>query len=213
MKYKHIIWDYNGTLLNDAWLCVDCMNILLKKYNIAEITYEKYKEIFDFPVKDYYQRAGFNFDSLDFNDVGEEFIELYQKYSSKLKLQENVVEILQHFEAQNISQSILSAREHNKLVEELDFFEIKHFFQNILGLDNHLAGGKIENGKILINKINIPPHKIVIIGDTTHDFEVAQALGIDCILIASGHHSFSKLKSVNKIVLNQLSDLKEFIVF
>jgi len=210
MKYKYIIWDYNGTLLDDAQLCVDCMNELLRKYNISEITYQKYKQIFDFPVKDYYQRAGFDFNKFDFNIVGVEFIDLYQKYNNQLKLQKNVIDVLENFKNQNIKQSILSAREHNKLIEELDFFGINHYFEKVLGLDNHLAAGKLDNGKILIEKINIEKSEIVLIGDTTHDFDVANELGIECILIASGHHSFEKLKSKNEIVLENLSDLLRF---
>lgn len=46
---KHIIWDWNGTLFDDVDICVDNINWLLKKYNLPEITKEKYREIFTFP--------------------------------------------------------------------------------------------------------------------------------------------------------------------
>ena len=52
-NYQHIIWDWNGTLLNDVKLCADIMNNLLKTRSLPTITLEKYREIFTFPVKDY----------------------------------------------------------------------------------------------------------------------------------------------------------------
>lgn len=209
MTYKHIIWDYNGTLLDDVQLCVDCMNILLKKYDIQELTLEKYKEIFDFPVKTYYECCGFDFSKFDFNVVGVEFIDYYHFHENELKLKPKSAEVIKFFHQQNVKQSVLSAREQNKLNEELKRFNIYQYFDYVSGLDNHLAAGKTENGHKLIEKINLPKSEIVLIGDTTHDYEVASELEIDCILIADGHQNKSKLaKSTNRI-LNKLDDLFE----
>ena len=36
MKYTHILWDWNGTLLDDVMISIDCVNVLLKKMNKAE---------------------------------------------------------------------------------------------------------------------------------------------------------------------------------
>ena len=46
-QYKHIIWDWNGTLLNDAWLFVDIMNNVLENHNMETITVKKYRNILD----------------------------------------------------------------------------------------------------------------------------------------------------------------------
>ena len=56
-KYKYIIWDWNGTLLNDVWLCIEIMNEMLENRNLPSITYDKYREIFDFPVQRYYEKG------------------------------------------------------------------------------------------------------------------------------------------------------------
>ena len=55
MKYKHIIWDWNGTLLDDRWLCVDGINNGLLKRGLTPITEETYMNVFTFPVKNYYE--------------------------------------------------------------------------------------------------------------------------------------------------------------
>ena len=52
-QIKHIVWDWNGTLVNDAWLFVELMNEELKQRNLSLIDIEKYKEHFTFPVKQY----------------------------------------------------------------------------------------------------------------------------------------------------------------
>ena len=61
MKFKHMIWDWNGTLVDDTLLFVDIMNGVLQNRNLDGINIQDYREVFDFPVKDYYTKLGFNF--------------------------------------------------------------------------------------------------------------------------------------------------------
>ena len=61
MKYKHILWDWNGTLLDDMWLCVESLNRILKKRERPPLDEKTYKETFSFPVKKYYETLGFDF--------------------------------------------------------------------------------------------------------------------------------------------------------
>ena len=70
MKYKHIIWDWNGTLLNDTWLCVEGINKSLEKRSLQTITEEIYRKVFSFPVEDYYKRLGFDFKKEPFEVPG-----------------------------------------------------------------------------------------------------------------------------------------------
>ena len=62
MKYKHIIWDWNGTLIDDRRFCIDIMNEVLKKRQMETMTEEWFLDNFCFPVKDYYLKLGFNFE-------------------------------------------------------------------------------------------------------------------------------------------------------
>ena len=44
MRYKHIIWDWNGTLLNDRWLCVEGINQALIKRGLNPISEDQYSK-------------------------------------------------------------------------------------------------------------------------------------------------------------------------
>ena len=85
MKYKHIIWDWNGTLLDDTWLCVEGINDSLKKRSLQTITKEIYRKVFSFPVEDYYKRLGFDFKKEPFEVAGDEFVAYYAKSFHKVK--------------------------------------------------------------------------------------------------------------------------------
>ena len=201
---NHIIWDWNGTLLDDAWLCTDIMNDLLTKYNLPTITLEKYREIFDFPVKDYYEKTGFDFSKLSFEKMGTEFIEIYNKRKKECKLQPDTVLVLQHFYDNGVPQSILSARQQKDLIDDINYYGLKKYFTHISGLKNHYADGKIKNAEKLLEKIGEKHSDVLIIGDTTHDFEIAKKFRLKRIMLSHGHHSKGRFKKYNVVVYDNL---------
>ena len=209
---RHIIWDWNGTLFDDVDLCVENINWLLKKYNYLPITKERYKEIFTFPVIEYYRRAGFNLEQLDFTKIGKEWMDRYEQKKYQAKLADGAEEIVKIFFDKGIKQSILSAYSEDTLIEIIDRFGLKNFFTNIVGLDNIYAESKINLGKRLIQKIDTNKDEILLIGDTVHDFEVAQELGCKCILLSSGHQSRKELEKCGVEVVDELKDLMRLFV-
>jgi len=206
-KYKTIIWDWNGTLLDDAWLAIEVMNGMLLKRKMKALELEHYREIFDFPVKDYYQLLGFDFSEESFELVGNEFIALYDERHFECKMRSNALESIKHFNKANLNQYVLSARNHKQLQEEMEFFDILGHFKTFSGLSHNYANGKVELGKQLIENENILIDKTVLIGDTSHDFDVATELGIDCILLDGGHHSKNRLNKCGVRVINDLDEL------
>ena len=105
-KYKHIIWDWNGTLLDDGWLFVDVMNSILKRRNMDTITLKKYREIFGFPVKNYYIKLGFDLDAEPFEKSGLEFIREYGKRRYEAQLYPEVIALLNELSNIGITHSI-----------------------------------------------------------------------------------------------------------
>ena len=206
-KYKHVIWDWNGTLLDDAWLCVDVMNRMLKERNMQPLSLEHYQAIFDFPVIDYYRRVGFDFEKESFVSLGTRFITEYEERRHECQLHEDAHKTLQWFHANNIEQSILSAYRHEPLIELLSYFNIDHFFAHAVGLTDHYAHGKRHIGLEFIKNSKHHPHETLFIGDTTHDYDVAKAMKIDCCLIPRGNHSEEKLKQCGVPVLANLDEL------
>ncbi len=204
---RSIIWDWNGTLLNDIDFCVSTINILLKKRDLPLLNLESYKEVFSFPVKDYYQVIGFDFGKEDFSIPAREFIDLFDNGVSNCLLHNSAIDVLNHFKSLGMKQFVLSAMKQNMLEQTLKQQNIFHFFEGVAGLNDHYGTSKIERGKQLITEFNIEKSSARIIGDTIHDFEVAQSLGIQCILIADGHQSEERLKTTNAKLLGSLKDL------
>jgi phosphoglycolate phosphatase len=209
MDKQIIIWDWNGTLLNDVQMCVNCMNVLLERRNLTRLSFDAYRSVFDFPVRDYYEKIGFDFSREDFEVPAKEFMDLYHRFLPETSLFPCAVKVLAYFKRKGYVQLILSAMEHNSLMKTLEEKGILDYFDAVSGIDNIYAGSKQEMARAFLDRLGLNSHDMVLVGDTLHDREVAQALGIDYLLVAAGHQSKSRLLEKTNKVVNILSEVAE----
>jgi len=171
------------------------------------ITLDIYRDIFDFPVRDYYLKLGYDFEKEPFEIVGMEFMILYNNRQRECFLHPDAQRVLSEIKRLGYLQSILSAREQNELRQETIELDVSGFFEKVYGLDDHYAHGKTDVGIKLLEDLKVPKDKVIFIGDTRHDAEVADELGIDCILIPKGHHSLQRLMYCNKFIVQSINEL------
>lgn len=209
---KHIIWDWNGTLLNDASLSVNIINSVLKKRNLKRIDVSYYQEIFQFPIAEYYKKLGFDFEKDAFESLANEYITEFEKRSKDCTLHSGATSALQTLKAKNINQFILSAHEHDSLLDNLKAHQVNHFFEAVYGLEHYKADSKLGRGKVLIHDHQLSLDDTLLIGDTDHDYEVAKALGVQCVLIADGHQSLSRLSAIHNRVYPSINSLMASLI-
>ena len=134
----------------------------------------------------------------------------YFAYSKDSTVYPNIPEVMDALRDKGVQQWILSATEVNMLRGQLESLGILSRFDGILGLDNIHAKSKKEIG-VAWKKTN-PDIRALMIGDTDHDAEVAEAMGIDCVLVASGHQSRAKLETCNCIaVVDRVKDVLKLL--
>ena len=125
MKSSHVIWDWNGTLVDDAWLCVEIVNELLAHRGLAPTTPCKYSEVFGFPLRTYYQLVGFDLEREDFAVMGDEFNILYSQRRRECRLREGTREVLAALGRNGIGQSLLSAYDQVSLEEMVAHYGLR----------------------------------------------------------------------------------------
>lgn len=206
-KYKHIIWDWNGTIINDVELSVELINDLLGAHGLKTVTLDSYRRVFTIPVKNYYIQLGFDFSKESFEIVGKQWMTEYERRKFECGLYDGVKNVLQKINQLGIGQSILSAYSQHTLDEMVEYFGLTKYFTHIIGLDNIYAAGKLHLGKDLMKQLGNGKGETLLIGDTEHDYEVACEIGADCILIANGHQSREKLEKFGTVVLPNLNPL------
>ncbi len=187
------------------------MNILLKERTLPLISEDKYRDIFTFPVRNYYEQLGFDFTKEEFDGPALKFIEYYHEFLPSVDLFHDVEMVLEEIKKNGLHQYILSAMEQESLLASVQNLKIDKYFNKIIGIDDHFARSKVDRGLHLIENNNFDRAKTLMIGDTLHDMEVAKVLGVDCLLVARGHQSKSRLKINGNNIINDLNDLFGFL--
>lgn len=194
-----VFWDFNGTILDDLDLCFDILNQMLENHNKPKVSKERYLEIFTFPIKSYYIKAGFDFNEVSFEDLADEFIVLYQKASLELNLHEGFIEAVSNFKKQGIKNVVLSASQIDNLLAQLKHYQIEHLFDDILGIDDVYAKSKVDVAKKYIHDNKYQNLDKLMIGDTLHDAQVAESIGSKVILYTKGHQAKTRLTAYQTI--------------
>jgi phosphoglycolate phosphatase len=202
-----IIWDWNGTLLDDAEICREAINKMLKVRSLPELSLIQYRDVFTFPVIDYYKEVGFDFTLEQWEPVAMEFINLYLNALPGCGLTPFAADTLETFKLKGYRQAIISAMQHNALLKSVSELGIHEYFDFIGGIGDHYGGGKIDNARNYYTSAGLNPAQITLIGDTIHDSEVAAELQCKCILVATGHQSFKRLLTTGLPVINNLSEI------
>ena len=210
MKYDYLVLDFNGTIIDDVDLCLNILNHLLEERNYKKVSLEEYKHIFTFPIKNYYINAGFDLERYSFTSISNEFISLYQKASLNCKLYEGINELIDKCNNNRIKVVLLSASQIDNLKEQTDHFGLSEKFEAILGTSNIEAASKVESGKNYFK--DKQDKKILFVGDTTHDAEVASAIGADALLITHGHQARDILLKANPLkVIDSFKEVEDIL--
>ena len=212
MKYEHVIWDWNGTLLDDVQFSVDVFNSMTSHYGVNPVSLEYYRKNFRFPVAEFYEQAGFDFSVQDFNEVSGFFIERYNSRRFQCKIFDGAPRAMRLLKKNGLTQSVLSAYRRDYLCESLKNYGLDKYLNLISGLDNILAASKEELGKAHLKMIGVPASKTILVGDTAHDFNVSKAMGVSCALMTRGHYSPERFKGLNAPTFGSFDELSDFIL-
>lgn len=209
--YKTIIWDWNGTLLDDLELSLGATNSMLQDRKLPILSVERYKEIFKFPVVDYYKEAGFDFENEPFEIPARQYMDLYHAGEHTTQLFPDVVETLTYLKDNSYRQIVLSAMEDGNLKKMIRNAGISDFFDGIFGIKDDFAREKVTLGKQVIKDLNLNSSECLMIGDTLHDAEVAEQCDFGCILYSGGHVSKQRLKTKGHRIIERLSDIQQIL--
>ena len=201
---KRLIWDWNGTLLDDVAAAVGALNRMLVKRGARPITIEHYRRRFGFPVRPFYAELGVDLAKWDWDEICEDFHNFVLEEPQAVRPDARAA--LELAASLGFRQSILSALRQDKLEAALAANGFLDFFDRIFGVDNLDGASKLDRGRELMASLDAADGSPVFIGDTLHDAEVARELGGRCVLVSCGHQMPDRLAAAGCPVAATLAD-------
>ena len=207
-----IFWDWNGTLMDDVDFTHSCLNWMLETHGYPQrYDLAAYREIFGFPIEEYYIRAGFNFAKHPYAELAERFMAHYNAGVDACFPSAHAAETLAELSRQGWRQSVLSASRRDYLIEQVAARGLQGFFTELLGLADIYGVSKVQLGTDYLRRTGIDPAACVMVGDTDHDAAVAAAIGATCMLYTGGHQSRALLEAACPHVIDDLALLPDLL--
>lgn len=189
---RYLLWDWNGTLLDDTQAALDTLNLMLARRGAKPIAMDFYRDHFAFPVKPFYESIGVCLENEDWDALAREYHELYAAQPKALNSQ--AIAALEQVRRAGVRQSVISALRQDLLDEATARYGVAPYMECVYGVDNLDGSSKLDRALELMTRIDSADP--VIIGDALHDKEVADALGVRCVLCGQGSHASWRLREV-----------------
>ena len=210
-EYKVIIWDFNGTLIDDVSAALASVNDMLSRRNLPYINMEQYASYVDTPIIKFYEHIFDDLYSMDFSVIAEEFNSGYENHLTPHAVMNGAEDVLEYFNEKGKLQTVISATHIDKVNNRLREFGLTAYFDRILAHNNLIAEDKTHLAVKYFAEKGIKPQEAVVIGDCVADFMMAEILGCDCILTTQGHQSRKEFAETTATVIDSLFELKNII--
>lgn len=211
-SYTHVFWDWNGTIIDDLKINFSVINTLLSDRKRNTISLSQYRQAFTFPIKEFYGRVGLPINNEEYEKLVSDYWALYKSKSKDIPLMVGMLEVLNMLEKNQIKQYVLSASDKKMVFDQMSVYGIRELFEDVIAPQDGYAFGKIELAKQWMSKQNISTSNIIMVGDTLHDFETAEAIGIDCALVDMGHQDLNCFRQYSNIrVYHDIYDLNDSV--
>jgi phosphoglycolate phosphatase-like HAD superfamily hydrolase len=210
---RHIVWDWNGTLLDDLELTVASVNEVLGHFGAARIDVGGYQRAYTRPLPEFYARL------LPAEVVRDDWPTIERIYHThylsgleRCELTSGAANVVGRLTQAGFTHSLLSMWWHGPLVVELSRRGIEAWFERVDGNRLDAFGVKAEHLVQHLSTLPVAPEAVLIVGDALDDLAAACAAGVDAVFLASGTHPRDELVRCGVPVLDHLAELAELLV-
>lgn len=206
---KYTIFDFNGTIVDDVNVSLKAINCCINKYLKREpLSLDEYLHVFTFPIQSYYEKVGFDWnDGYSYEEVGQLWFDKYREYKNEYKVFDGVVDVLKRNRQLGNKNILLSASHLETLKIQLIELNISEYFDEVLGIENIYAASKIDVALKWMKGKN--PDDCMFIGDSLHDLQTANAMGIkNTTLVARGHQAKDVLEKEYQNVVDDIRQVR-----
>jgi phosphoglycolate phosphatase-like HAD superfamily hydrolase len=207
-EVKHIVWDWNGTILDDNDAVVLAVNRVCAQYDLAPIDLDRWRAIYRRPLRDCYaELLGREVTGADWALIDKIYHDAYHDLLDICRLASGVPDELHRLRDTGRAQSLLSMWFHHKLVPLVADYGLTDLFARIDGLRLDLGGGsKAEHLAEHLAVQGLAGADVLVIGDVTDDADAAAHVGARCVLVTTGMMARQRLATRGVPVVDSIAE-------
>lgn len=186
---SHLVWDWNGTLLDDLQIVVESVNRCIAKFGLGAITDEDYRDHYTRPVRHFYDGLfGRVVDDEEWLQLNTAFHDAYFELAAHVELAPGAIQAMELLEEAGWSQSLLSMSPQDWLDGIVERLDLTRRFDLVDGLSGPTGGLKAVHLDEHLRVLGLDGDTVVVVGDTPDDVAAARHVGATPILFHGGSH-------------------------
>lgn len=211
-----VVYDWNGTLLDDVGISFDCFLITLEMLGAKPPTLEEYKNNYDIPIRRLYMASGVPEQLFleKINGVFHTFYSHYKQRADKAVLRSGVADTLSSLHGKNVKQIIASNDIGDRIKHQITRLSINDFIHDVVAFSD-MESRKVPKGELLkqyMKREKIPAHNAVMVGDVMEEIQIARELGMASIAITDGYVTESRLRAAKPDhVIHSITELEPIL--
>ncbi|MEU8223245.1 HAD hydrolase-like protein [Kribbella sp. NPDC048915] len=204
---KHVVWDWNGTLLNDNHAVLAAVNGVCAGFGRGELTWAEWQAAYARPMRlSYEQILGRRLDDTEWAQVDKLYHDRYDEILHTCELAADALDALRACAASGRTQSLLSMWFHARLTPTVEQYGLTSYFTRIDGLPGEVGGGSKADSLIRhLDAQQLDPADVVLIGDVVDDAEAARSAGTHCVLVTTGAMTPDSLQTTGAPVATSIT--------
>ena len=203
MAPTHLVWDWNGTLLDDLSLVVESTNRAFAAIGGRSLDSDEHRRTFRRPVAEFYAEIlGRAVDAEEFGRLDQIFHDAYRLGLTTTSLAADAMQAIRSWSG---TQSLLSMWFHSELVPAVDTYGLTGVFTRVDGLRTEI-GGDLKAGHLArhLDELGVPGDRAVLIGDSLDDALAAESVGAAAVLYTGGFTDPARLRASGRPVADTL---------
>ncbi|HEX5118965.1 MAG TPA: HAD family hydrolase [Pseudonocardiaceae bacterium] len=205
---RHVVWDWNGTILDDNDAAVAAVNAVCAAYGRAPVDLEHWRSIYRRPIQDCYADLfGRAISAEDWADIDRRYHDAYRALLATTRLSPGIPDELRRWRAAGGTQSLLSMWFHDELVPMVSEHGLAELFLRVDGLRTAVGGhGKTDHLREHLAALDLDPADVLLVGDVLDDAVAAEAVGTRCVLVATGMSGPATLRASGVPVVDSVAE-------
>jgi phosphoglycolate phosphatase-like HAD superfamily hydrolase len=207
-RVSHVVWDWNGTILDDNDAVVAAVNAVCTAFGRDHIDLDYWRTIYRRPLSEGYQELlARELSTQDWVEIDRLYHDAYRALLPTTRLAPGIPDELRRWRAAGGQQSLLSMWFHDELVPLVTEYGLADLFIRIDGQRTNIGGhGKTAHLIEHLTALRLDPTEVLVIGDVLDDAIAAKAAGVRCVLLTTGVMTRKALEASGAPVVDSIAE-------
>jgi phosphoglycolate phosphatase-like HAD superfamily hydrolase len=208
LRARHVVWDWNGTLLDDNHAVLAAVNTVCAMYECSPVTLDEWRAVFSRPILACYEKVlSRALTEADWDVIDQQYHRAYRLELETCGLAVGVPDLLHEWRDAGRTQSLLSMWFHDELVPLVGKLSLTDLFDRVDGLRGYNMGGsKAQHLVEHLEAQRLDPADVVMIGDVVDDALAAEQVGAQCVLVTTGMMPRDRLETAGVPVTDSIPE-------